>query len=199
MNVHPLALALAAPLLIAGCSHVGGPQTSGYLAGFGGVTTQPTSSGIRDDVSYWDGDGIGGPPSIRINLHLQKASFYKGDQLVGVSKISTGKEGHDTPPGTYKIIQKNRNHRSNLYGVFRDTATGQVINDDADMSKDKVPPGCVFEGAEMPNFMRFNGGIGMHTGYLPGYNASHGCVRMPDHMALKFFDNIQVGTPVIVE
>jgi len=39
----------------------------------------------------------------------------------------------------------------------------------------------------------------MHTGYLPGYAASHGCVRMPDHMARKFFENAEVGTPVIVE
>jgi lipoprotein-anchoring transpeptidase ErfK/SrfK len=51
----------------------------------------------------------------------------------------------------------------------------------------------------MPYFMRFNGAVGMHTGYLPGYAASHGCVRMPHHMAGKFFDNVEVGTLVIVE
>jgi lipoprotein-anchoring transpeptidase ErfK/SrfK len=47
--------------------------------------------------------------------------------------------------------------------------------------------------------MRFNGGIGMHTGYLPGYAASHGCVRMPHHMSEKFFENVALGTPVIVQ
>jgi hypothetical protein len=191
-------LLLAAPLAVAACAPLG-PESSGYLAGFGGVTNQPTGAGVPDDVSYWDGDGVTGPPMVRINLHLQKAYFYKGDQLVGVSKISTGKEGNDTPPGNYKIIQKNRHHRSNLYGVFKDQLTGQVVNDDVDIKRDPIPPGCVFEGAEMPNFMRFTGGIGMHSGYLPGYNASHGCVRMPDHMARKYFDNVQVGTPVIVD
>ena len=47
--------------------------------------------------------------------------------------------------------------------------------------------------------MRFNGAIGMHTGYLPGYPASSGCVRMPNQMAEKFFENVELGTPVIVE
>jgi len=51
----------------------------------------------------------------------------------------------------------------------------------------------------MPYFLRFNYGIGMHTGFLPGYAASHGCVRMPDFMAKKFFENTKIGTPVIVE
>ena len=51
----------------------------------------------------------------------------------------------------------------------------------------------------MPNFMRFNGGVGMHTGFLPGYPASHGCVRMPDHMARVFFENAEIGTPVVVD
>jgi lipoprotein-anchoring transpeptidase ErfK/SrfK len=51
----------------------------------------------------------------------------------------------------------------------------------------------------MPNFMRVTGGIGMHTGYLPGYAASHGCIRMPHHMSEHFFENVKVNTPVIIE
>jgi lipoprotein-anchoring transpeptidase ErfK/SrfK len=51
----------------------------------------------------------------------------------------------------------------------------------------------------MFNYLNFAPAVGMHTGYLPGYAASHGCVRMPDGMAKKFFENAQVGTPVIVE
>ena len=47
----------------------------------------------------------------------------------------------------------------------------------------------------MPYFMRFNGGIGMHTGYLPGYNASHGCVRMPDHMAPRYSSRTSASAP----
>jgi len=200
MQFVRLTLVAAVALLAAvSCTLPSGPGRSGYLAGFTRPQPAQASGAPHDDVSYWDGDGIRGTPSIRINLHLQKASFYKGDQLVGVSKISTGSEGHDTPSGTYKISQKNKDHRSNLYGVFKDKITDEVIDDDADMAKEKVPPGAYFEGASMPYFMRFNGGIGMHTGYLPGYNASHGCVRMPDHMARKYFKSVSVGTPVIVE
>lgn len=182
------------------------PPGSDYLRDVGGAKRPKPTNGpyhappaIPDDVSYWDGDGVSGQPLIRINRKDQKAFFYKGGQLVGVSRISSGKEDHDTPNGRYKIIQKNKDHRSSVYGVFKDKVTGQTINDDVDMKKDKVPPGAVFVGAPMPNFMRFNGGVGMHTGFLPGYAASHGCVRMPHQMAEKFFENSQIGTPVIVE
>src|SRR5262249_27476286 len=50
----------------------------------------------------------------------------------------------------------------------------------------------------MPWFMRFHGADGMHAGYLPGYPASHGCVRMPDQLALEFYQAVDVGTPVTV-
>ncbi len=200
MHRSTLGIATAAVAMIAvSCTPFGRQGRSDYLAGYDRPQPPQATGAPRDDVSYWDGDKVSGSPRIVINLHLQKASFYKGDQLVGVSKISTGKEGHDTPAGSYKVLQKNQNHRSNLYGVFKDKQTNQVVDDDADLTKEKVPEGCYFEGSSMPYFMRFNGGIGMHTGYLPGYNASHGCVRMPDHMARIYFQNVEVGTPVIVE
>lgn len=198
-------LPLASALLLASCIDTK-PPGSDYLAGVGGPIHRPTSGGpgtpapaIPDDVSYWEGDDTQGPALIKINRAQQKAFFYKGNKLVGVSRISSGKEDSGTPPGKYKIIQKNKDHKSTLYGVIKDKATGQVINDSADIRVDKVGPGQVFYNAPMPYFMRFNNAIGMHTGYLPGYAASHGCVRMPHHMAEKFFENVQVGTPVIVE
>lgn len=180
---------------------------SDYLSGIGGPVKSQTASGnanhpepaIPDDVSYWDGDGINGSPSIKINRRDQKAYFYKSGTLVGISSISTGKEAHGTRAGSFKITQKSKNHKSSLYGVIKDVATGQTVNDDADTRKDKPGPGQVYYGAPMPNFMRFDGGIGMHTGFLPGYAASHGCVRMPHHMSEKFFENVEVGTPVVVE
>jgi len=70
-----------------------------------------------------------------------------------------------------------------------------VADADADM---KVPRGGKFIPAPMRYFMRFNGADGMHSGYLPGYPASHGCVRMPDEMAIAFFNAVDVGTPVHV-
>jgi hypothetical protein len=186
------------------CDWATGPRETRYLAAYGpstGAQRDPNDPGaaLPDDVSYWAGDGVSGSPLVRIDLSAQKAFFYKGGQLVGVSRISTGSNEHATPTGRFRITQKSRNHRSNLYGIFKHKITGEVVNDDVDTSKDKVPPGCVYVGAPMPYFMRFNGGIGMHTGYLPGYNASHGCVRMPHKMAKAFFENVAVGTPVVVQ
>jgi len=195
---------LSTSFLLACCSS-SSPPGSDYMAGIGPIHQQ-TSGGaqhpepaIPDVISYWDGDGVQGSPLIKINRRKQTANFYRGGVLVGVSKISTGKEGTGTHAGNFRISQKSKDHKSSLYGVIKDSATGETVNDNADFRVDKVGPGQVKYHAPMPNFMRFDGGIGMHTGYLPGYAASHGCVRMPHHMSSKFFDNVEVGTPVIVE
>ncbi len=150
-----------------------------------------------DTVSYWDGDGVPGRPSIRISLGEQRAYFYKGGELVGVSTVSTGREGFDTPSGSFKIIQKDKDHKSTLYGDYVDRY-GNVILKDIDTKKDPKPPGAIFDGAKMPYFMRVHGGTGMHAGFLPGYPASHGCIRMPEFMAEAFFRNVSTGTPVII-
>jgi hypothetical protein len=183
-------------LLMSGCAS--GPRVSRateYLGSDGRVfsAAEPTEF---DNVSYWDGDGVSGSPSIRIALSEQRAYFYKGGELVGVSTVSTGREGFDTPAGTYKIIQKNRHHKSNLYGNYVDSVTREVVQKDVDVKKDPKPPGTVFDGASMPYFMRIKGGYGMHAGFLPGYPASHGCIRMPEFMASNFFANAPLGTPV---
>lgn len=164
-----------------------------------GAVTRPTipSRPPFDNVSYWDGDGVPGSPRVEIRLSEQRAYFYKGDHLVGVSLVSTGREGFNTPTGSFKIIQKNKDHKSNLYGDYVD-ANGWVIQRNIDVKKDKKPPGAIFDGAKMPYFMRVVGGTGMHAGYLPGYPASHGCIRMPEFMAEKFFDNVSLGTPVTI-
>ncbi len=189
-------------LILSQCVPYVGHTTDGqssYLAGYQSTTNHSHQHGSPAAGGYWDGDGVQGAPSITINISDQKAYFHKGSTLVGLTPISTGKEGNNTPRGRYKVTERDVDHRSSLYGVIKDTATGQIINDDADSRKDKPGAGQVFEGAPMWNFLRFNGGIGMHTGYLPGYAASHGCVRMPEYMAKKFFQNSPLGTPVIVE
>ncbi len=168
-----------------------------YLEAFP-VASVPTSALYNQDLdSYWDGDGLSGPPSIIIDLSDQKAYFYKGEALAGVSALSTGDEKHPTVTGKFKIIQKNQWHKSNLYGDFVD-ANGNIVVANIDVTKDKAPPGTRFEGSKMHYFMRFVGGTGMHEGFLPGYPASHGCVRMPGHMAATFFKNVDIGTPVTV-
>lgn len=148
-----------------------------------------------DDGSYWLGDGVEGKPAIRIVLSEQRMYFSKGGRLVGVSPISSGRESHATRPGRFRIQQKNRDHKSNLYGDYVD-AGGLVLKKDIDVRKDPRPRGARFDGAPMRHFMRITGAIGMHEGYLPGFPASHGCIRLPGRMAEIFFREAQVGTPV---
>jgi len=145
----------------------------------------------------WTGDGVLGEPSIVIDLGTQKATFYKGRQPVGHAPVSTGREGYRTPTGNFKVIQKNKNHVSNLYGDFVDGA-GNVVKANVGINRDRRPPGSSFRGAPMPYFMRIHGAVGMHAGYLPGYPASHGCIRLPREAAQRFFENAPLGTPVRV-
>lgn len=158
--------------------------------------TKPAAP-ARDAASYWDGDGVSGPSSVKIDLGEQLAYFYKSGQLVGVSRVSTGREGYRTPTGRFAVLDKNIDHVSSIYGSFVD-ADGSVVQKDVGVRTHQPPPGARFRGAPMPYFVRFHGGIGMHAGYLPGYPASHGCVRLPKVMAANFFNNVHVGTPVEV-
>lgn len=138
-----------------------------------------------------------GSPSIRIVLNEQMVYFYKGGQLAGASPISSGKEGYATKPGRFSIIEKDIDHRSSAYGWYV-TRDGTPVQKDVDVRKDPRPPGTVFEGADMRYFMRIVGGIGMHAGYLPGYADSHGCIRLPEDMAAKFYHASPLGTPVTI-
>lgn len=198
--LRPL-LGFAATLVVfAGCADYDTRLTDRnvtYLGGGSDVVSRGKASTLSDANSYWDGNGVTGAPSIVINLTEQTASFYKGGKLVGVSAISSGREEFATPTGNFKIIQKNKDHASNLYGEYVDAA-GNVIQKDVDVKKDPKPPGAIFKGAPMPYFMRIVGGVGMHQGFLPGVPDSHGCIRMPEQMAATFFANVEKGTPVTV-
>lgn len=188
---------LLAALFITGCAN-NDPRTredTVYLGGFK-RQNQPQRANF-DNVSYWDGDHVSGAPSVKISLSEQRAYFYKGSELVGISVVSTGREGFGTTAGSFKIIQKDKDHVSSRFGDYVD-ANGGIIQKEIDRDKDPMPKGAKYDGAKMPFFMRIVGGTGMHEGFLPGYPASHGCIRMPGFMAEHFFDNLSVGTPVTI-
>jgi len=189
----PVCLAVA--LGLAGCDEDAGTPYMGGVYGGGGYGQYPSRP--VDTVSYWDGDGISGKPSVKIKLSEQLAYFYKGGELVGISQLSTGREGLNTPSGTFSITQKDKDHVSSKYGDYVDAADNVVVAN-VDVTKDPKPPGTRFKGASMPYFMRIVGGVGMHAGYLPGYPASHGCIRMPEFMAENFFRTVSTGTPVTI-
>ncbi len=191
----PLFGAAVFSIALIGCESEEAYQTQ-YLGGVYGPG--PVSTGApQDNVSYWDGDASSGKPAVKISLGEQRAYFYRSSQLVGISQLSTGREGLNTPSGHFSIVQKDLKHVSSKYGDYVDDADN-VVKANVELGKDPKPPGTHFKGAPMPYFMRIVGGVGMHAGYLPGYPASHGCIRMPEFMAENFFKSVSVGTPVTV-
>jgi lipoprotein-anchoring transpeptidase ErfK/SrfK len=111
-----------------------------------------------------------GATTIDVSIERQLAFVYRNDQLIAVSTISSGRRNHETPTGTFRISQKREKHFSNLYN-----------------------------NAPMPFMQRLtNDGIALHAGALPGYRASHGCIRLPHAFARSLFGVTQLGTPVTV-
>jgi lipoprotein-anchoring transpeptidase ErfK/SrfK len=105
-----------------------------------------------------------------ISLPDQIAYAYQNEELIGVSTISSGKSGNETPTGIFPILEKKRDHRSIKY-----------------------------ENAPMPYMQRLDWyGIALHGGRLPGYPASHGCVRLPEQFASTLFSLTRVGTEVLI-
>lgn len=110
------------------------------------------------------------PVSIVVSIPDQRAYVYRGGTLVGASTVSTGSDGHETPTGAYTILQKKVFHRSNLYS-----------------------------NAPMPYMQRLTwDGIALHAGHLPGYPASHGCIRFPAAFARQLYALTEIGGDVMV-
>jgi lipoprotein-anchoring transpeptidase ErfK/SrfK len=137
-----------------------------------------------------------GRASVAIDLSQQRAYLYRAGTQIVSTRISTGRDGYETPTGRFRITEKDRDHRSSVYGDY--VRDGSIVKPNVDVRRHSRPPGSRFLGAPMPYFMRFNGPIGMHAGNVPWYPASHGCVRLPPRMARAFFSHVSIGTPVSV-
>ena len=109
--------------------------------------------------------------SITVDLSTQKATLTRDGQTVLVTKVSSGKKEKPTPPGRYVVTQKYTDWRSTLY-----------------------------HNASMPFFLRLScTAVGLHAGVIPGYPASHGCVRLPKDIAQKFYQIVPKGTVVVIQ
>jgi len=134
--------------------------------------------------------------SIEIDLTAQKAWLVQDGERIYETPISSGRAGHATPTGTFVVSEKDLDHHSSLYGRIVGADGRTIVSDaDADMPR---PAGAKFIQAPMKHFIRYDGAIGLHAGHLPGYPASHGCVRLPPSKAALFFEVTAVGTPVRV-
>lgn len=135
---------------------------------------------------------------VRVSIPKQRAYLMVGDQVAADSPISSGKAGHSTPQGSFSVLEKDPDHHSSIYGDFVD-GSGRVVRSGISAKIDSAPSGTHYVGASMRWFMRLTGeGVGMHVGILPGYPASHGCIRMSSDGAKLFYDTVKVGTPVTV-
>ena len=118
---------------------------------------------------------INAQKSILIDLTTQQAYAYEDGNLVMSGEVSTGKVGHRTPKGTFRILEKDLRHTSSKY---------------------PEPNG----GARMDYMMRLtNSGVAMHLGFVPNYPASHGCIRLKNGFAQRLYSWAKVGTKVVIE
>ena len=158
-------LAMLAALLMASCMPLASAQDAIKPA------IAPTPGALKPGQFLWHPEiAPSGPMVLVVSLDEQRAYVYRNGLAIGVSTISSGKPGNETPTGVFTILQKNKDHRSNLY------------ND-----------------APMPYMQRLTwDGIALHGGHLPGYPASHGCVRLPQAFAEKLFGITRFGDSVVV-
>jgi lipoprotein-anchoring transpeptidase ErfK/SrfK len=138
-----------------------------------------------------------GPPKVVVNLGEQKAVLFREGLDAVEAPISSGRDGYPTPTGRFSVIRMEPSHRSGVYGDYVDGG-GQVVVSNVDVRSRRQPGGTHFLGASMPYFMEFTPGYGLHAGYLPGYPASHGCVRLPYAGAQLFYNAVHIGTSVTV-
>lgn len=111
-----------------------------------------------------------GPLILAVSIGSQKVTVYDNGTPIAVSPISSGMAGHPTPTGVFSVIQKQRWHRSNLYS-----------------------------NAPMPYMQRITwSGVALHAGVVPGYPASHGCIRLPERFAVRLWGMTKVGARVVV-
>ena len=138
--------------------------------GAASVSLAQAAASLSPGRSLWQDDASLGPVSIRVSIPDQRAYVYRGDTLVAVSTVSTGKDGKETPVGVFTILQKKEMNRSNLY-----------------------------DGAPMPFMQRLTwDGIAIHAGKNPGFPASHGCIRVPTDFAKKLYAATELGATVEV-
>ena len=111
-----------------------------------------------------------GPALLVVNLETQRAVLFRNGVPIGATTVSSGKQGYETPTGVFTILQKRQEHYSKTYG-----------------------------NAPMPNMQRLTWrGIALHAGNLPGYPASHGCIRLPTKFSSLLFGATELGMTVVI-
>lgn len=164
LDVKPVVIAVSLALAAAAAP----------LSAQGAKSSAPVDADVaalKPGEFIWNGDAVpAGPMTVIVHLPSQRAYVYRNGIRIGATTVSTGKSGHKTPTGVFTILQKNKDHKSNLYN-----------------------------NAPMPYMQRLTwDGIALHAGNLPGYPASHGCIRMPLAFSKLLFEASSMGMTVVV-
>lgn len=166
---HPFALLLSTLLLcLVSQAHAAVPF-------WGAKQSSPVdtpAAALKPGEWVWGGSSTrnAGPMAVIVSLTEQRAYVYRNGILMAWTTISSGKAGYETPTGVFTILQKDKDHRSNLYN-----------------------------NAPMPYQQRLTwGGVALHAGGLPGYPESHGCVHLPSGFAERLFEASNMGMTVVV-
>ena len=133
--------------------------------------TSERISGLKPGQFIWRPEvSASGPVVLVVSIPEQRAYVYRNGLAIGASTVSTGKTGHDTPSGVFTILEKRVKHESNIY-----------------------------KGAQMPYMERLTwSGIALHAGKLPGFPASHGCVRLPLEFSRLLYGVTSKGSTVVI-
>ena len=146
------------------------PAQAASAAAIAAMPIEQAATELSPNQFVWKDNGSSEPVTIVVSLMEQRAFVYRGSTMIAATTISSGKDGKDTPAGTYPILQKNAVHKSSLY-----------------------------DDASMPFMQRLTwDGIAIHAGRNPGFPASHGCIRVPLGFAKQLFGVTTLGTTVTV-
>ena len=160
--------------------------------------------GYPKTYAVWENEELlsrtnAGNSSIVISLAKQRGYLMDGGEIAMDYPICSGIASRPTPTGTFHILEKAVDKKSNRYGRIYDAA-GEVVNSNADVVLDAMPPGGHFEGAEMRYWMRLtNDGVGHHIGPVKRHPASHACIRGPGATIPIVYSKVKEGTRVTVE
>ncbi|WP_244655496.1 L,D-transpeptidase family protein [Sphingomonas sp. CFBP 13603] len=146
------------------------PAQAASAAAIAAMPIEQAATELSPNQYVWKDNGSSEAVSVVVSLMEQRAFVYRGSTMIAATTISSGKDGKDTPVGTYPILQKNAVHKSSLY-----------------------------DDASMPFMQRLTwDGIAIHAGRNPGFPASHGCIRVPLGFAKQLFGVTTLGTTVTV-
>jgi L,D-transpeptidase catalytic domain len=149
---------------------VAAATASGVSPAFAQLVDKTADQLTNGEFNWFPDRSEGGPVIVIVSLPDQRLYVYRNGVRIAASSCSTGKLGHATPTGVFKILQKDKNHHSSTYN-----------------------------NAPMPYMNRLTwSGIALHAGQLPGYPASHGCVRLPKEFAERLFGVTKLGMTVVI-